>query len=141
MMFGEIDRDGTVTIRFNSLAETLEAPPWSSGEFPFTAPRQWLPCAMCGVVQAVAVNVVSFTCDGCERDLADEDREAELTWLGRVELGHHGIRGEGMRRLTREEHEDQLVGAHPRFRRPPEDLVRGWLRAGRRQARIQETAS
>jgi len=61
-IYGSIEQDGTVEIRFNMQRHQLEAPPLPDGT------RQiYLPCGCCGIVKHVNVNVVSFLCNTCAK--------------------------------------------------------------------------
>lgn len=131
MIFADHDRDGTVRIEFNSQADQLLAPSAAGAVYPFTEPRKWLPCEMCGGLQAVAMNVVSFTCDGCERDLADEDHETDLVYEGRVQCDNaEGGCGTVSRAFHDDQFDDPRSWVHASRKR--------WLRAGLRVARLMD---
>lgn len=74
MAYGDIDRTGDVTIRFNMQAEHLPAP----------GGRVYLPCEACGRVQATVPNTVAITCLPCVRRLVEEGK-ADPVWLAECE--------------------------------------------------------
>ena len=58
-MKGTIDNAGNVVITFNMQAELLEAP----------GGKKYLPCEICGKIQAVDYNVVTMTCGDCMENI------------------------------------------------------------------------
>lgn len=56
-IFGRVEGDGEVTVTWNCQSHSLRAPNGPRGE-----ERHYVPCDRCGVVKAVAANVISFAC-------------------------------------------------------------------------------
>jgi len=70
---GRVERDGTVTITWNIQSTKLPAPYWEGSHY--------LPCEICGVLQAVGSNIVSCVCNRCgdfhQRGFELNDKQVE----------------------------------------------------------------
>lgn len=63
-MRGRVTKAGRVTLTFD-----LANPPFWPGAIAM------MPCRSCGIVHAVGINIVSFTCCDCERDGKGEKKK------------------------------------------------------------------
>jgi hypothetical protein len=82
-IYGTIEKDGTVTVTWNSQADKLEAT--QSG-------LHYLPCEICGVLQQVTWDIVVATCDRCVHILSQyyelDGQEVEVVeFMRQLEAG------------------------------------------------------